>query len=150
MDDFKCLYVIYYICWVGVTQLYIACLSCLLNVEEAIYQFKLELESSTSILSPVLGPSTNPGVRLGGITAPYRAHGFGNGHTLSSTPFVEDFYSLRLVFTPLVTLTGLVVDTWTLGIHLTFLLMSHHPPHCLLECSFHHQSSTYPIVWTFY
>ena len=34
---------------VGIRQLYIACLSCLLNVEEAIYQFKLELESSTGI-----------------------------------------------------------------------------------------------------
>ena len=33
----------------GLTQLYIACLSCLLNVEEAIYQYKLELESSTGI-----------------------------------------------------------------------------------------------------
>ena len=62
------------------------------------------------ILSPVLGPSTDPGVRLGGITAPYHAHRFGNGHIPSSTPFVEDFYSLRLVFTPVVTLTEVVVD----------------------------------------
>ena len=58
------------------------------------------------ILSPYLGPSTDPGVRLGGITAPYRAHRFGNGHIPSSTPFVEDFYSLHLVFTPVVTLMG--------------------------------------------
>ena len=64
-----------------------------------------------SILSPVLGPSTDPGVRLGGITAPYRAHIFGSGHIPSSTPFVEDFYSLCSVFTPVVTLMGLVVDT---------------------------------------
>ena len=62
------------------------------------------------ILPPVFGPSTDPGVRLGGITAPYRAHRFGNGHIPSSTPFVEDFYSLCLVFTPVVTLTGVVVD----------------------------------------
>ena len=58
------------------------------------------------ILSPILGPSTDPGVRLGGITAPYHAHRFGNGHISSSTPFVEDFYSLRSVFTPVVTLMG--------------------------------------------
>ena len=44
------------------------------------------------ILSPVLGPSTDPGVRLGGITAPYHPHRFGNGHLPSSTPFVEDFF----------------------------------------------------------
>ena len=58
------------------------------------------------ILSPVLGPSTD----LGGITAPYRAHRFGNGHIPSSTPFVEYFYSLHPVFTPVVTLTRVVVD----------------------------------------
>ena len=33
----------------GLTQLYIACLSCLLSVEIAICQYKLELESSTGI-----------------------------------------------------------------------------------------------------
>ena len=63
------------------------------------------------ILSPVLGPSTDPGVRLKGITTPYHVHGFRNGHIPSSTPFVEDFYSLRLVFTQLATLMGVVVDT---------------------------------------
>ena len=62
------------------------------------------------ILSPVLGPSMDPGVRLGGITTPYRAHRFGSGHILPSTPFVEDVDSLLLVFTPVVTLTGVVVD----------------------------------------
>ena len=61
------------------------------------------------ILSPVLGPSTNLGVILGGITAPYRAHKFENGHI--PTPFIEDFYSLRSIFTPVVTLTRVVVDT---------------------------------------
>ena len=45
-----------------------------------------------SILSPILGPSTDSGVRLGGIKAPCRAHRFGNGHIPSSTSFVEDFY----------------------------------------------------------
>ena len=64
-----------------------------------------------SILSPLLGPSTDPSVSLGGIIAPYRAHRFGNGHIPSSTPLVEDFYSFCLVFTPVVTLTGVVVDT---------------------------------------
>ena len=63
------------------------------------------------IFSPILGPGTDPGVGLVGITAPYRAHGFGNGYIPSSTPFVEDLYSLRLVFTPVVTLMGVVVDT---------------------------------------
>ena len=56
-----------------------------------------------------IGPSTDPVVRLGGIKAPYRAHRFGNGHLPFSTPFMEDFYSLRSVFTPVVTLTGVVV-----------------------------------------
>ena len=63
-----------------------------------------------SILSPILCPSMDPGVRIGGITTPYHAHGFRNGYIPSSTPFVEDFYSLHSVFTPMVTLTGVVVD----------------------------------------
>ena len=62
------------------------------------------------ILSPVLGPSTNLGVRLGGIIAPYPAHRFGSGHILPSTPFVEDVDSLLSVFTPVVALMGMVVD----------------------------------------
>ena len=32
--------------------------------------------SMPGILSPVLGPSTDPGVRIGGITTPYPAHRF--------------------------------------------------------------------------
>ena len=63
-----------------------------------------------SILSPILGPSIEPSVRLGGITAPYHAHRFGNGHIPSSNPFVEEFYSLCSVFTSVVTLMGVVVD----------------------------------------
>ena len=66
--------------------------------------------SMPSIPSPVLGPSMDPSVRLGGITTPYHAHRFGNGHIPSSTPFVEDFCSLRSDFTPVVTLTRVVVD----------------------------------------
>ena len=62
------------------------------------------------ILSLVFGPSTDPGVRLGGITAPYRAHRFGNGHIPPSTPFMEDVDSILSVFTLVVTLTGVVVD----------------------------------------
>ena len=62
------------------------------------------------ILSPVLGPSTDPGVRLGGITTPYRAHRFGSGHIHPSTPFVKDVDSLLLVFTLVVTLMGVLVD----------------------------------------
>ena len=47
---------------VGLTQLYIACLSCLLNVEEAIHQFKLKLESSTGIYTncPKKGTNRDP------------------------------------------------------------------------------------------
>ena len=84
------------------------------------------------ILSPVLGPSTEPGVRLGGIISPYHAHIFGSGHILPSTPFVEDVDPLLSVFTPVVTLTGVVVDAWTLGLHLIFLFMSHCSLHCFL------------------
>ena len=63
------------------------------------------------ILSPILGPSTDPGVRLGGITTPYHAHRFGSGHVPPSTPFLEDVESLLSVFTPVFTLMGVVVDT---------------------------------------
>ena len=63
-----------------------------------------------SILSPVLGPSTDPGVKIGGITTPYPAHIFGSGHILPYTPFAEDVHSLLSVFTVMVTLTGVVVD----------------------------------------
>ena len=63
-----------------------------------------------SILSLVLGPSTDPRVRIGGITAPYCAHRFGSGHIPPSNPFVEDIESLLSVFTPVVTLMGVVVD----------------------------------------
>ena len=63
-----------------------------------------------SIISPALGPSTDPGVRLGGITAPYCAHRFGSGHIMPSTPFVEYVDSLLSVFTPVVTIMGVVVD----------------------------------------
>ena len=62
------------------------------------------------ILSPILGPSTDPGVRLGGITTPYPAHRLGSGHISPSTPFVEDVDSLLSVFTPMVTLMKVVVD----------------------------------------
>ena len=63
-----------------------------------------------SISSRVLGPSLDPRVKPWGITALYRAHRFGNGHIPSSAPFVEDVDSLLSVFTPVVTLTGVVVD----------------------------------------
>ena len=85
---------------------------------------------STSILSPAPGPSVDPGVGPGGTTKRYLAHRFGNGHIPPSTPFVEDFHSLCLILTLVFTLTGVVVDTWALGLHLTFLLISHHPLHC--------------------
>ena len=81
----------------------------LLEYIYALLSLNLFIFGIPGILPPVLGPCTNLGVRLGGIIAPYHAHRFGNGHIPSSTPFVEDFYSLRLVFTPVVTLTGVVV-----------------------------------------
>ena len=62
------------------------------------------------ILSPILGPSTDPGVRLGGIIAPYPAYRFVSGHIPPSTPFLEDVDSLCSVFTLVVTLMGVVVD----------------------------------------
>ena len=62
------------------------------------------------ILSPILGPNTDPGVRLGGIIPPYHAHRFGSGHIPPSTPFVEDVESILLVFTMVATLMGVVVD----------------------------------------
>ena len=62
------------------------------------------------ILSPVLSPSTEPGVRIGGIKTPYRAHRFGSSHIPPSTPFVEDVDSLLLVFTPVATFMRVVVD----------------------------------------
>ena len=62
------------------------------------------------ILSPILGPSIDLGVRIGGIIAPYPAYRFGSGHIPPSTPFVEDVDSLLSVFTLVFTLTGVVVD----------------------------------------
>ena len=43
MDDSNAYMLLIIYARVELTQLYIACLSCLLNAEEAIYQFKLEL-----------------------------------------------------------------------------------------------------------
>ena len=82
--------------------------SCLLEYIYALLSSGPFIFGMPGILS-LLGPSMDPGVRLGGIIAPYRAHRFGNGHLPSSTPFVEDFFSLRSVFTPVVTLIGVVV-----------------------------------------
>ena len=62
--------------------------------------------SMPGILSPILGPSAYPSVKLGGITTPYPAHRFGSGHISPYTPFVEDVESIISVFTPVVTLTG--------------------------------------------
>ena len=62
------------------------------------------------ILSPILGPSMDPGVKLGGITTPYYAHRFGSSHIPPSTPCVEDVDSLLSVFTLVFTLMGVVVD----------------------------------------
>ena len=84
------------------------------------------------ILPPILGRSTDHGVEIGGITSPYRAHRFGSGHILPSTPFLEDVDSLLSIFTPVVTLMGVVVDASTLGLHLTFIFMSHRSPYCFL------------------
>ena len=63
------------------------------------------------ILSPILGPNMDRGVKLGGITSPYHAHRFGSGHILLSTPFVEDVYCFHSIFAPVVTLMRVAVDT---------------------------------------
>ena len=102
------------------------------------------------ILSPILGPSTDPGVKLGGIIAPYHAHRFGNGHIPSSTPFMEDFYSFCLVFTLVVTLMGVVVDASMLGLHLTFPFCPSIHRIVSFGCSCHDHSSLYPIVGILY
>ena len=68
-------------------------------------------DSSTSILSPAQCPSADPGVGLGGTTTLHLVHIFGSGHIPPSTPFVEDFHSLRPVLTLVFILTGVVVDT---------------------------------------
>ena len=65
---------------------------------------------TTSILSPSPGPSADLGVILGGTMAPYIAYRFGSGNIPSSTPFVEDFYSLLPVSTQMFTLMGVVVN----------------------------------------
>ena len=69
------------------------------------------LDITTSIMSPTLGHSVDPGVGMGGTTTPYLAHIFGSGHIPPSTPFVEDFHSLYPILTPVSILTGVVVDT---------------------------------------
>ena len=84
--------------------------SWLLEYIYALLSLGLFIFSMPSILSPVLGPSTDPRVKLVGIIAPYPAHIFGSGHIPPSTPFVEDVDSLLFVFTSVVTLTGVVVD----------------------------------------
>ena len=61
---------------------------------------------TTSISSPAPGPSADPGVGLGGTTTPSLAHSFGSGHIPCSTPFAEDFHSLRLVLSPVFVLMG--------------------------------------------
>ena len=66
---------------------------------------------TTSILSLATSPSAYPGVGLGKTTMPYLAHRFESGHIPPSTPFVEYIHSLLPVLTPLLILTGVVVDT---------------------------------------
>ena len=69
------------------------------------------LDITTSIPSPVLGPSADPSVGLGGTTTPYLAHRCRSGHIPSSTPFTDGFHSLHPVLTLVFTLTRVVVDT---------------------------------------
>ena len=69
------------------------------------------LDITTSIPSPVSGPSVDLCVGMGGTTIPYLAHRFGSGHIPSSTPFGEDFHSLRSISTIVFTLMGVVEDT---------------------------------------
>ena len=69
------------------------------------------LDITTTILSHVGGPSADPGVGLGGTTAPYLDHSFERVHIPPSSPFMEDFHSLHLVLTPVLIPMGVVVDT---------------------------------------
>ena len=46
---------------------------------------------TSSISSPSLGPSADPGVGMGGTTTPYLSHRFRSGHIPPSTPFVGGF-----------------------------------------------------------
>ena len=82
---------------------------------------------TTIIPSPALVPSADLSVGLGGTTTPYPTHGVRSGHIPPSTTFVEDFHSLHSILTPVFILTGVVVDTRMLGLHLTFLIRSHCP-----------------------
>ena len=67
---------------------------------------------TTSIPSPTLGPSGDPGVGMGADTiAPYLSHRFGSGHIPSSTLFAKDFHSLHPILTLVFTLMGVVVHT---------------------------------------
>ena len=66
---------------------------------------------TTSISSPDPSPSADPGVGPRVAMTPYLAHRFRSGYNPSSTPFAEDFHSLRSVLTLVFTLMGVVVDT---------------------------------------
>ena len=68
------------------------------------------IDITTSIPSPAPGPSADLGVGMGGTTTHYLAHRFGRDHIPSSTPFAEDFHSLRTILALVFTLTGVVVD----------------------------------------
>ena len=105
---------------------------------------------TTIIPSPAPVPSEYLGVGLGGTTTPYLAHKFGSGHIPSSTPFAEDFHSLR----PILTLVFIHMGGWWICERWVYTLHSFLCPivQCIVsfECSFHDQSSLYPIVWTLY
>ena len=87
------------------------------------------------ILSPILGPSMDPGVRLGGITAPYHAHRFGNGHIPSSTPFMEEFFPSLGLYTSGHPHWGGSVCV-NVGSTPIFLFMSYRSPYCFLWVQF--------------
>ena len=103
-----------------------------------------------TILSPILGPSMDPGVILGGITAPYRAHRFGNGHIPSYVPFLEAFFSSLSLYTgghPHGGGSGYVNVGSTL--YFPFLCPIVHRI-VSFGCICHDHSSLFPIVWIIY
>ena len=69
------------------------------------------IDITISIPSPAPGPSAYIGVGLGVTTSPYIDHSFESVHIPPSTPFTEDFHSLRLFLIPVFIPMGVVVDT---------------------------------------
>ena len=75
---------------------------------------------TTSIPSPILGSSVDPGVGMGGMSTPYLAHQFKRGHITPSNPFVGGFSlpssGINTSVHPHGGGIGVIVDFTTLGV----------------------------------